>query len=171
MRKINFQTILFAVAILFVGASLNSCKKKCTINKEDTHSGAIIYEKNGGLVVVMPLSGYMTSNVTPQQHLIQENHTYADRYEVSFDGGVNKGPVDYNIYSIVAYPLYVTCEASLDREVIIDNVNQKVIYNIKITECANCNESYLMENYVLIPKVPIGYELVQNPPTRVEVKE
>lgn len=170
MRNLKISAFVLTILLLGVGSSFSSCKKKCTINKEDTNSGQIIVEKNGGLVVVMPLSGYMTSNVTPQQHLIQANHTYADRYEVSFDGGINKGPVDYNIYNIVAFPLYMTCEAALDREVLIDNVNQKVIYNITVTECANCNESYIMENYVLIPKVPIGYQLEQNV-TRVEVKE
>lgn len=166
----KFYSKLIFLSVLAMTVSLGSCKKKCTINKEDTHSGQIIYEKNDGLVVVMPVSGYMTSNVTPQQHLIQSNHTYADRYEVSFDGGANKGPVDYNLYNIVAFPLYVTCEAALDREVLIDNTTQTVTYNINITECGNCTEQYIMENYVLIPKVPLGYTLIQNV-TRTEVKE
>lgn len=146
------STSFLVLSLLFVLTSLSSCTKKCVISKETLDSGAII--KN---VVFYPISGNMTPSMGGNYN-INANHPYADRIEVGIDGA-GKAPVDYSQYSVLCYPLKTRCNASFERTVTIDDANQNVTYKIIATQCANCEEEWLTENYVLVPAFPASYSV------------
>ena len=142
--KLN-KLYIALIGLLLISTSITSCKKTCVINKEDTNSGVIIDEFNGKQVV---LFGPTEIGQPP--------------FRVSFDGGYTLGPVDYNTYNVLSYPLYASCEASFDREVIINSTAQTVTYNIEMTRCAECEEVYIVRNHVLVPAFPQSYTVLYN---------
>lgn len=142
--------------LLLVGIGSTSCKKKCVIDKEDTDSGAIVSETTSGETVVLYYPGYAGANVP--NHFSSSN----SNIEVSFDGGQTKGPVNYSQYHVLRNPVTVTCEAKVDREVIFNTTAQTVTYNIDVTNCTDCDDKYVAENYVLVPAIPSSYTVVYN---------
>ena len=147
------RTSLFFTWMLILNALiLSSCKKKCVIDKENKDSGWI--EEN---VIIYPASGYLTDQMQGN-YVVTGSSTFASRFEVSFDGGA-KQPVDYDNYTILAYPVKSKCNAYFEREVSFNYVNQTVLYQINVTQCKNCEEVRTTENYVLVPKFPSDYQV------------
>jgi hypothetical protein len=144
------STSFLALSLLFVITSLSSCKKKCVISKEIVDSGAII--KN---VIFYPNSGNMSTSMAGN-YLINANSPYADRIEVGINGA-GKAPVDYSQYNVLCFPLKTRCNASFDRSVTVNAASQNVVYKIVATQCANCEQEWLTENYVLVPAFPASY--------------
>ena len=154
MKRFITLSIL-ALSATFIGLS---CEKRCDL-AEGVDSGAIIHTVDDNKVVVYPKSGYLTDN----SFVIYEGHMYDDRFEVSFDGGRNRQPLDFSLYNVIANPKVVKCDVSFDREVTIDNANQTVTYTVKATECDNgCDEQRRAENWVLVPKFPATYFYYMN---------
>ncbi len=153
MRNIKFYApALLFLAVLFMG--LSSCKKKCVIEKEGSDSGVI-----DTTVFVYPVHGYITEDMSGNYH-VDEASPLADKFEMSVDGGQTKIPVNYTAYSILAYPLTVaSCNFSLDREVVINDIAQTVTYSIKVTQCADpkCDEKRYLENFIIVPSFPDTY--------------
>ncbi|OFZ44164.1 MAG: hypothetical protein A3D92_07350 [Bacteroidetes bacterium RIFCSPHIGHO2_02_FULL_44_7] len=129
---------------------LGSCKK-CTVADESSDTGLIIPD-----VVIYPGAGYMTGEMNGY-YLVDGNSPFADKFQVSFDGGITKEDVDWSIYDILANPMTVDCKASFIREVNFDYVLDQVFYNVIATTCESCENPRFVENYVLIPKVPTGF--------------
>ena len=154
MRNIKFYGPTFLIlAVLFMGFS--SCKKKCVIEKEGTDSGVIVKS-----VLVYPQHGYITSDLNGNYH-IDETSGSASKFEMSTDGGQTKIPMNYDAYSILAHPMVLSCNFSLDREVLINDIAETVTYTITVTECkeALCQEERFIENYVVVPSFPSTYTL------------
>lgn len=152
MKKTILLTLSIA-AILFVGVS---CKKKCDIPEENTNSGVIvesvIYPSSGGLIIPSGLHIHSGSSQVAK-----------DYYEISLDGGFTRQSVDYNQYNILGYPLTVNCDVAIDREVLVDDVNQIVTFNVIVYDCANgCDQPQSIENYVLVPAFDPNYSIVYN---------
>lgn len=142
------------ISLLALGSFINSsCTKKCTA--EDVYIGdAIVHEVNGNPVILYPESGYMTSNMGGN-YLINGNHTDADKFEVSFDKGYSRQPVDYTKYTILANPKITPCNGAFERKLEINYMNQVVTYTATpVSDCAEqCEgEGYSMENYILVDK-------------------
>ena len=146
------STSFLVLSFMFVAISLSSCKKKCVINKENIDAGAIV--KN---VIFYPKSGNMTLSLAGSYD-IHANHPYANLLEVGFNGS-GKSPIDYNQYTVLCYPLQTTCNAAFERSVTIDAASQAVVYKIVATQCANCEQKWLTENYVLVPAFPSSYSV------------
>lgn len=140
----------FSLITIVLLLGFPSCKKKCVIEKENTDSGSIV--KN---VIFYPEAGHLTGSMGGN-YVITASHSYADRFEVSINGAA-KSPVNYSNYTILCYPVRANCNASYDRTVTIDNVNQTVVYKIVATQCSKCKEVYITENYVLVPAFPSNY--------------
>lgn len=143
--------------VLVLGLGTTSCKKKCVIEKENTDLGAIISESQTGEEVVVYHSGYKPPSISNHY---TASHLYADLIEVSFDGGQTRGPVNWNQYHVLTNPVWVSCEAKFDREVLFNATNQTVTYKLNVTNCGSCDEKYYAENYVLIPAVPSSYTVL-----------
>jgi hypothetical protein len=146
------KTSYLVFSLVLVIASLSSCNKKCVISKETIDSGAIV--KN---VIFHPNSGNMTPSMGGNYN-INANHPYADRIEVAINGA-GKAPVNYSQYSVLCYPIKTKCNASFERTVTVDDASQSVIYKIVATQCGNCAEEWLTENYVLVPAIPASYSV------------
>ena len=99
------------------------------------------------------MPGNMSNHYNP-------SHPYADKIEVSFDGGRTRGPINYTQYHVLRNPVNTTCEAIIDREVAFNAASQTVTYKVSVTNCSDCDESYYAENYVLIPAIPNGYTVL-----------
>lgn len=150
MKRIKF---ILPLLIISVSISMTSCKKKCVIDGEDTLSGDYVKEE----VVFYPESGYMTSNMGGN-YVINAAHPYADRIFVNING-TGKVPVNYSNFTVLCYPITAKCNAKYDRTVTIDNANQSVVYKIAVTQCDNCKEERMTENYVLVPAFPANYSV------------
>jgi hypothetical protein len=156
MKKIATLSIaIIAVALLSV-----SCNNGCDLDQDDVSSGAVIAINPGnsdGVVVIYPLTGYLTSSMAGD-YLVNGSSGYESSFEVSFDGGQSKAPVNYGAYSILANPVEISCDAWLERNVEFNDVNLTVTYTVTVHECNNgCTEVRTLENYVLVPMVPANY--------------
>ncbi len=145
-KLISFLPLLSMLLIL--GAT--SCKKKCVIEKDDVNGGSIIQD-----VIFYPQSGFMTSNMGGD-YVIDATHKYAGDIEISISGELKKA-VNYSNYTVLCYPVRGKCNAAYDRKVTIDNTLGTVVYKIVVTQCENCEETRITENYVLVPKFPSSY--------------
>lgn len=150
-RLINtpFLAAMALVTFLSIG-----CNKKCDLGKDIT-SGEIKAD-----VSVFPESGYLTAGLTIDQYLITADHPYADRFQISHDLGITKSDVNYNEYSILCYPMSVSCYAQFDRNILIDDNNGVVKYTIKVKDCGKCEEDRYVENYVVIRSIPDSYSVI-----------
>lgn len=148
MKLIKSTTLLIALVLIAI-----SCKKKCKIENVNLDSGAIV--KN---VVLYPESGYMTGNMG-ENYVIDANSNYADNFQMSLNGG-QPTAVNFSNFTILAFPAKAKCNASYDRNVTIDNTAMTVTYTMTITQCDNCKEEYVTENYVLVPAFPSNYTVL-----------
>lgn len=150
-----FKTSLLSGAILSILLifSATSCKK-CKLADGDQNTGMIIED-----VIIYPKSGYLTDNVGGAMH-VTGSHQYANEFEVSFDGGATRVPVNYGQYSILANPLRVPCEASLNRDVSYNVALDFYTYDLSGETCSGCSTERLVENYVLVSAIPAGAQII-----------
>jgi len=159
--KRTFLSIIPLLAILCIG--FTSCTKKCNIADASIDSGVIVSEDpaTNVPVIIYPKAGFLTSNMGGD-YLINAADSYADSYEVSFDGGYTRGPVDYGVYNILALPMTINCNARFERNVTIDATNNVITYAVTANTCSSCEDKYTVENYVLVPVLP-AYPIVYQP--------
>ena len=147
-KKLLFAGMFIATLVVM---GLSSCKK-CVVADSDSSTGIIITE-----AIIYPKIGYMTQE--PGGYYFNGTGIHGDDFEVSFDGGATKGPVDWNSYAVLGNPQMVNCKASFVRDVTLDDLNNAILYNVTATTCESCSPERYVENYVLIPKVPSGYSV------------
>jgi len=141
---------LLAVSFLMTAVSC----KKCTVAEEDTISGTIVTN-----ATIYANTGYITSE-SPSNIFNGEDPEFADRFKVSFDGGLTRVPVNYGSYTILANPMTVNCKASLEKSVTRDDINNVVRYKAVATTCKSCEQERFIENYVLVSKIPSNYTVL-----------
>jgi hypothetical protein len=149
--KHSIAFLLFIASLSF-NLTLVSCKKKCKVDELAKDTGVIIEN-----VTIIPSSGSLTGNMGTD-FLIDATHQHANAFQIRF-GDSARVNVDYSKYCILANPMRVKCNVALDREVLIDDVNQKVTYSVKATQCSDCTSESYIENYVLVPAFPSNYTL------------
>lgn len=149
------RTSLLAGAFLSILLvfSTTSCKK-CKLSEGNQNTGMIVEN-----VIIYPKSGYLTDNLGSGIH-ITGSHGYANEFEVSFNGGATRGPVDYSQYSILSNALRVPCEASLNRDVTYNVALDFYTYELSGETCNGCSTERLLENYVLVSAIPDGAQIV-----------
>ena len=130
-----------------------SCKK-CKLSDGENSTGLIVED-----VIIYPKSGYLTENVGPTMH-ITSTHVYADQFEISFDGGATRGPINYGQYSILGYGMSIPCETSINRDVTYNSTLDVYTYTLTGETCSGCNTNRTIENYVLVPTIPSGAAII-----------
>lgn len=140
------------LSVLFIFGT-TSCKK-CKLSDGNQNSGLIIND-----VIIYPSAGYISSNYSGKLHITASN-TYAPEFEVSFDGGATRVPVDYGQYSILANGINVPCEAAINRSVTYDATLDVYTYSISGETCSECKSENYLENYVLVPAIPDGAQII-----------
>jgi len=150
------RTSLLAGALLSIVMIFSTSCKKCTLSKDDPNSGLII-----GDAIIYPSSGYMSSNYYGTMH-IDGVHPYSNQFEVSFDGGATRVPVNYSQYSILANAVTVDCDAAISKSVTYDSAIDVYTYSVTGESCSDCksNGGYYLENYVLVPAIPSGAAII-----------
>lgn len=148
------RTSLIAGALLSIVMIFSTSCKKCKLSDGDQNTGLIIED-----AIIYPSAGYLTSNLGPTMH-ITASHVYANKFEVSFDGGATRNPVNYGQYSILAYGMSVPCEASINRNVTYDSTLDVYTYSLTGETCNGCSTERVIENYVLVPAIPNGANVV-----------
>lgn len=153
-KKVLYTTTTLLLALVVF--SFSSCNKGCEIETVDTNSGTIL--ENG---IVYASSGGMTGSMAGQYHITGAS-SYATNFEMSLDGGVTRTTINYNDYSILAFPLIVNCEVAFIREVTVDNVLGTATYKIRVYQCKDpkCDDKRTVENYVLVPAIPVSYTII-----------
>ena len=111
-NKSLFTGLLFCSVLLL---SFSSCKK-CVVPETDTNTGEIQND-----VILYTKSGNFASNMGGN-YLVTGSSIHADRFEVSFNGGVTKQDINWNNYNVVGYPVEVNCKASFTRNVSLNTV-------------------------------------------------
>ena len=142
--------LLGALVSAFLIGSV-SCKK-CTVAEEDTISGTIVPN-----AVVYCSQGYLTKDYSNR---VFNGQQFVDKFEVSFDGGQTRVPVNYGSYTILANPMSVNCKASFEKSVTIDAINNIVRYKTIATTCESCVQERYVENYVLVSNIPSSYNVI-----------
>ena len=149
MKAFNVLFVLLLVSPILISTSC----KKCKVDAVDVNTGNIVED-----FILYPKFGYMTLN-TGGNYVFDGTSPgtyYANKFEVSINGSA-KVPVNWNYYTVLANPVKAKCNASFERNVMIDHNNQVVTYTLKVTQCDNCKEERYTENYVLVPKFPSTY--------------
>ena len=145
------RLLFIAIASLLI-TGLNSCKK-CEVQDENIDKGEIIFKD----VVIYPEIGYLSDDAGNH---ITGSSQYAQYYQVSFDNGFTKGDVDWSSYDILSCSMKIDCEASFERNVYYGPLPNMVTYEVTATTCSGCENQRIVENYVLVPKIPAGYTVV-----------
>lgn len=145
--KSFFSLLLISLSLFTI-----SCKKKCVMDINNEDKGWI--EEN---VIFYPQLGYITSSLKGN-YVINASSPFADDFLVSIDGG-EKAPVDFSNYIILCYPIVTHCNAQFVRDVSFNSVTQSVEYSITVTQCSQCEEERMTENFVLVPKFPSNYNV------------
>lgn len=160
MKKALLYTFGLSV-ILMTGVS---CKKNCTIPEEDTYSGPIITQENEQNVVIYPSSGGILSSFPNGMHITSSSQQlYQDYFDVSFDGGLTRQPVDFSRYNIIGYPLSVKCDASVGRDLATNFLSGSAVFTMTVEECNDgCDELRSLENYILVDDSMANYNVSFN---------
>jgi len=80
-------------------------------------------------------------------------------YPVNLDCDTAQLPeIDFNHYDLLTKKTSGSgCGASYSREVIKDDNNKTINYNIQVTYNGMCEKLIISRNWVLVPKIPDGY--------------
>ena len=140
-----FILSLFASTLILISSSC----KKCTVAESNENTGIIVKG-----AIIYPKTGYLTQDLSTTHFTSASN--YIDQFEVSFDGGQTRVPVNFGSYDVLANPMTIKCKASIERDVSIDNINSIVTYKVTATTCSSCENERYIENYVLVPKIASG---------------
>ena len=144
-----FTGVLLACVVLFS----TSCKK-CKLAEGENRTGLVVED-----VIIYPASGYMTQNMGGNYH-IYSGHPLQSQFEVSFDGGHTRQSPNLLEYSILANPMNVECEASLNYDVTYNPVLDSYIYTVSGETCSGCETTRYVENYILVPAIPAGSSII-----------
>ena len=162
----NFQptmkkALLFTLGVSAILMTTFSCKKGCDIPEEDTFSGPIISEVNDNKVIIYPSSGGLLETFPNGMHITSNSpQDQQDWFEVSFDGGITRQPVDFSQYNIVGYPLTVKCDAAIDRALTTNPMANSALFTMTVEECNDgCDELRFLENYILVDDTMANYTI------------
>ncbi len=68
-------------------------------------------------------------------------------------------PINFNIYTLLGKTIWSNCKSKIKRHVSNDIENKKYIFTIELKECGNCAEQNIINNWILVPKIPVGYSV------------
>lgn len=153
------KALLFTFGLSAILMTSISCKKSCNIPEEDTYSGPIISEVNDTKVIIYPSSGGLLTSFPNGMHITNSSpQAHQDWFEVSFDGGITRQPVDFSQYNIVGYPLVVKCDAAIDRALTTNQISGSALFTMTVEECNDgCDELRSLENYILVDDTMANY--------------
>ena len=148
------KSIIILFTVLFILA-IFSCNKspKCWGKTESTE-GLIESDFNPCLncnILVNPDESYVINSDAEYQELSLLAHS--NQTVCQFEN------INFNNYTLLGKSIWASCKYKIKRNVIEDEDNNKYIYTIELKECGNCSDLTKIDNWVLVPKIPIGYSV------------
>tara|TARA_B100001939_G_C16874838_1_gene588147 strand:+ start:707 stop:1180 length:474 start_codon:yes stop_codon:yes gene_type:complete len=139
--------------ILLLLSTFNGCNKspKCW-GKKESSIGIISADFDPCLncnIMVNPNQSYVINSNREYQDLSLLAHS--NQTVCQFEN------INFNNYTLLGKPIWASCKHKIKRDVTEDTSNNKYIYTIEIKECGECSELNMVENWVLVPKIPSGY--------------
>lgn len=135
MKKFILGIVLFAL--------VSACKKKCELPTEDVNSG-----------IIVPGTHVKETSPTGGDRVIREGDFY-----VSYNKGYTYEKIDWDEYCIVSFPMNITCNAQLERNVEVNYSLHLVTYTITTNTCSDCTDKYTVANMVLVPVFPENFKV------------
>jgi hypothetical protein len=145
------QSIAFLILFIFI----TNCHKspKCWGEKEK-NSGIIVRSFNPSdncNVIVNPDSSYVINSLNEYQQLSTLAHSNLTTCKFN--------EINFNNYTLLGKTIFATCKFKLSRNVEKNELQKKYIYTIELFQCGNCVEQNKKDNWVLVPKIPSGYDV------------
>ena len=146
----RFIAIPFTILFLF---SFIGCNKspKCW-GKKESSEGIIEADFNPCLncnILVNPDQFYEINSNAEYQALSLLAHS--DQTVCQFEN------INFNNYTLLGKSIWASCKYKIKRNVTEDKDNNKYIYMIELKECGNCSDLTMLDNWILVPKIPTGY--------------
>jgi hypothetical protein len=149
-KRTIFTGLILAATAVF---SFSSCNK-CVVPEEDEYVGTAIKSE----AIIYPEIGYIAETMNGNYH-VTVNSENAENFQVDVNGDGNR--VDYetiaSAFDIVGLPMKVNCKAQFVRSLDIDPANQAATYRVDATTCTSCENMRIVENWVLVEKIPSSY--------------
>jgi uncharacterized protein YlaI len=143
--------------LLFLTAALifANCNKKCRSLQSDVGGGIIkSYDFKGCLIYAN-----LDSNITIRNQ--SEFNAYKSAKLKSCDDTSKLDAIDFNQHMLVGQPVKVyACNVAMHRRLAVDTVAKTYTYTIKTELCEGCNTELVSPNWVIMPQLPAGYNMV-----------
>jgi len=149
--KSLIKSIAFLILIIFI----TNCHKspKCWGDKEK-NSGIIVRSFNpcdNCNVIVNPDSSYVINSLEEYQQL--SNLAHSNIAICQFN------EINFNNYSLLGKTILASCKFKIIRSVDKNETQKKYTYTIELLQCGNCVEQNKIDNWILVPKIPSGYDV------------
>lgn len=142
--------------LIIATLSSSSCRKdECELPDQIIGTGEIIENA----LVSQPV---ITWEMRDKVHVIQDDSLNKYNLKVSFDNGSTYDPIDFSMYTLLGKYARGKCNVTFERNVIRNDSQKKLYYDIKVHQCGTCEINWESMNWVLIPKMPNDYEVVFN---------
>ena len=146
---------IFIVLVMFI-ALLSSCEKSPKFwGKTEKNEGEIIADTSlcsNCTILTNENEGYVVNSNTDLWNIYYKNF--------GNNGTCETYDFDFNNYSLLGMTTIASCKYKVKREVTIDDEAETYYYDITIKECGNCDEKHYLTNWVMIPKLKLGYKVV-----------
>jgi len=137
---------------IFLIAFFISCEKDCNLPVQIIGIGEII----GNARVSQPL---ITWEMRNKEHIIRTDQENVYDLKVSFDEGKTYDSIDFNKYTLLGKYADGSCNVTFDRNVLKISSENKYLFRIKIYQCGTCKRHWESMNWVLVPKIQVGYSV------------
>ena len=140
--------------LLCVAGLLANCNRECR-NLSNTQSGGIVkaYEF-GDCFLYTSLDSQVVIDDTGKWTAFKQKYLkYCDTQKLE--------NIDFSQHMLVGYKLKVyACNVAFHRKLIIDDSAKTYTYSIEMETCKGCNSELTSPNWVIMPKLPVGYTML-----------
>ena len=144
---------LTCLSLIFL--TITNCHKspRCWGDKEK-NSGSITRSfipcKNCNILVNTD-SSFVINSLNEYQYLSTLAHSNITICEFN--------EINFNNFTLLGKTIVASCKYKIIRNVEINITENKYIYTIELHQCGNCIEENKIDNWILVPKIPSGYDV------------
>lgn len=132
-----------------------ACNKKCRSLQSDIGGGIIKTYDFKSCIIYSSLD----SNIVIRNQA--EFNSFKNSKLKSCEDTSKLESIDFNQHMLVGQPVKVfACNVAMHRRLSIDTIAKTYSYIIYIEECKGCNSELGSPNWVIMPQLPAGYNLI-----------
>jgi hypothetical protein len=153
LKDVYMRIVIVLVTFVLL---LSSCEKspKCW-GKVEKNEGEIIADTTlctNCTILTNENEGFVVNSQTDLWNIYYRNFGNQGTCEVR--------DFDFRNYSLLGMTTITSCKYKITREVTVDDAAEIYYYDIYIKECGSCDEKHYLPNWVMIPKLKLGYKVV-----------